>query len=336
MTTTIRNDVHRPSEIIPTNYEFVDSYQLFISFGTLDCQDGMEGFEDTDVLHQDGPWFNGEPHGDPLKCDVCGTNHRAGGVFFHQPSGEFIKMGRDCADKYHLIANWRKLDGQKKNSADMRAKVRLRLKAKAELRKFVAATPADVLAALRGDHYITKDIRGKVIRFARLGKDVRPLSEKQQALVLKLAAQMEKRDEEAKVAAPISDKRQQIEGVIVSVKLNEWDNLRMTIKVTTDAGVWLANGTCPSGLGSGLELGDSGLRGCTVRFMAKMDRAGSDEHFAFFSRPTKAELVKLGAEQAKHVEKMAADLDELIAEDEELTKWDEDRAALIDRMRELI
>lgn len=309
-TTTTRQDVHKPSAIVPTDYTFIDSYQLFVSAGGLDCQDGPEGYEDVGVLQNVGPWFSPPPFGDPMRCDVCGTAHRAGGVFSHDPSGELVKMGRDCANKYSLVANWTRLDAGKKRCADMRASARLRLKAKGELRGFVAATPPAVLRALKGDHYIIRDIRGKVISYARRGYNARPLSEKQTALVLKLDRdEREKaaRPAEVHVDAPVSDGRQTVEGTVVSVKVFQGDfgdSLKMTVKVSTPDGSWLCWGTCPSSLSVGY-----GLRGAVVRFDCAL-KPGRDAYFALFSRPTKAAIVDAGVSGREHLARLQAQLAE--------------------------
>lgn len=64
----------------------------------------------------------------------------------------------------------------------------------------------------------------------------------------------------------------------------------MTVKITTPDGVWLAWGTVPSNL-TGPDGTYQSLRGLEVEFQAAL-KAGREPHFALFSRPTKAVLVK--------------------------------------------
>ena len=75
-------------------------------------------------------------------------------------------------------------------------------------------------------------------------------------------------------------------GVIVSLKEHEgqWGvTTKMTVKVVTAEGVWLAWGTVPAGLEC--ERGDE------VQFDATLE-AGRTPEFAFAKRPTKASVTK--------------------------------------------
>ncbi len=97
------------------------------------------------------------------------------------------------------------------------------------------------------------------------------------------------RPAETHVQVPVDGERIDVEGEIVSVKLDEWDRQKMTVKISTDAGTWLCWGTCPDSLPA------IPLRGCTVAFSATVVRGDRDEHFGFFQRPTKARLVSAPA-----------------------------------------
>ena len=92
----------------------------------------------------------------------------------------------------------------------------------------------------------------------------------------------------------------------------------MTLKVETDAGTWLAWGTCPSGLLGG----DFGIRGCRVRFDAKLTRSDRDEHFAFFKRPTKPAILTIGDEGKRHLDRLREELAHDDADDDcGKTEW---------------
>ena len=157
--------------------------------------------------------------------------------------------------------------------------------------------------ALRNKHNITEDIRRNLIRWA--GRTDRPsrLTTKQADLLLRLVEQAREkasRPVEVLVPAPVGSGRVEIEGVVVSCKSHESDfgeTFKMTIKVQTDSGVWLAWGTAPASL---LEEGATmgGLVGCKVRMSAAL-KAGREPHFALFSRPTRAVVVELGDKQRK-------------------------------------
>ncbi len=64
-----------------------------------------------------------------------------------------------------------------------------------------------------------------------------------------------------------------------------------TIKVHTDAGVWLAWGTLPAAL-----LDAQPSVGDVVEFTATLKR-GRDAHFALYSRPTGGEIVSRRADR---------------------------------------
>lgn len=351
--TTQRNDIHRPSQVVPADYT-----ELFI-YAHATTVDGwpVPGFNISLLCAQrTGRAFyaasdanpgevqpfkddNGKPY--PMaachkggNCDTCGAYHVHGSVFLHIPTGECIAIGWQCAEKMDLAMDLAEIQRMKGARQELRLSVVTKAKRRAALRLFVQDTDRELRQALRVDHYITQDIRGKLIRNA--AKYGAKLSEKQAALVMKLAREAaQPKVEEVHVPAPVSEKRQTIEGVVVSCRTNDWGNLRMTVKVTTDAGVWLANGTCPAAISDGIELGNSGLRGCTVRFDAKMTDTGSDEHFAFFKRPTKARVVALGEEQQKHLDSIKADLQEAEGQDWVGEEWKQGRRDLIARMETL-
>jgi hypothetical protein len=240
------------------------------------------------------------------QCDVCGAHFKYGEVWTHIPTNESIVIGHECAEKFGLLTDRKELDAYRKDAAQARKMGRNRLERKKALRAFVKDASDELLAALKVNHEITKSIRSKMIRWA--AKSDRPLmSEKQIALVLRLAEQAAapKEAEEVKIPAPISDKRQVITGTIVSVKGSETCYgyvTRMTVKVTTDEGVWLCNGTLPSL--ANFERGNDfygKLRGCVIEFSALMATAGSDSHFAFFKRPTKASIIQGGESQKEQL-----------------------------------
>ena len=104
-------------------------------------------------------------------------------------------------------------------------------------------------------------------------------------------------------AAPVSDTRVKVAGEIVSITMKETsfgDVAKMTVKVTTEAGVWFVWGTLPTFTGD-----DGGYayarKGDEVEFVAKLEQGRGDdgrerdESFAFFKRPTKARITKRAA-----------------------------------------
>ena len=86
---------------------------------------------------------------------------------------------------------------------------------------------------------------------------------------------------------PVTKNRIRIEGVVATVKYVEnayGGSLKM--RVVTDAG-WACWGSVPSSLdGESVQVGDR------VEFIARIDQSEDDAKFGFFSRPTKAAIVK--------------------------------------------
>lgn len=283
-----RNDIHRPSTIKPEEYQPRVFYALASSSGGWPVP--SVNVDQVIALRQNGAKF--ADRGGLGKCTICGANFIYGEVWEHMPSHEMIHIGHDCADKYALIADRRAfeadLEGARVRSAREHEKAM-----KAEKRAGFLADHPGLEAALLVDHYIIADIAR---RFEAYGD----LSPKQVALVMKIAAEKaQPRAEEAHVPAPTG--RQVIRGTVVSAKMMEsmyGETLKITVKVTTPEGTWLAWGTCPSSLAlaQAPEASDEvpngyAFRGSEVEFTATLS-AGREPHFALFKRPTGGTVVQ--------------------------------------------
>lgn len=293
---TARNDSHRVSQIHPEEYELVFSYALAsqqdgwpVPSVNVNCKkDGCDHLPSGTCciigLHEAGVKF--ASHGTTGQCTVCGTRFVYGDVWKHLPTGEHIHIGHECADKYRLIADRREFE-KELGAARVRSAREHEKALKQEARKEFLKAYEGLQEALETDHYIVQDIKA---RFEQYGS----LSEKQVALVMKLHKEaQEPKEAETLVPAPIQKGRQVIKGTVVSVKSYETaygSSLKMTVKVRTpEGGTWLAWGTAPDSL-----LGTGNLRGSEVEFSASL-KAGRDAHFALFSRPTKAQVIKEAA-----------------------------------------
>ncbi len=289
-----RSDQHRRSALIPQDYEHVLAYCLP---GTLDGHPDP-GFNLGELARMMGelPFFS-QHRG---TCDSCGSSFRHGSVFRHIATGEHIKVGHECAEQIegHSMTDSRKRDGLARLE---------RARKRAALREIVKSLAPHTLKALRCGHHIVANIRANVIRFQNI-------SCKQVDLVLKIAREEQERKNrpaERTVPAPVVEgKRVTVEGVVVSIKTH--DGFRgpvekITVKVETPAGVWLAWGSAPASLlDAAADIG--GVRGCRVRFDAVL-KAGRDAHFALFSRPTKGAIVKGGDRQRARLDELRKDLE---------------------------
>lgn len=144
-----------------------------------------------------------------------------------------------------------------------------------------------LLPLLKVDHRITKDMRANLVRWgANLG-----LTENQVQLLELLQADVAKGPEKH-VEVPVDGERIEIEGLVVATKIQvgyHGDMIKMTVKIETPAGSWMVYGTAPDSLFDGL---DGPLKGHRVSFMAKVSKGNRDNYFGFFSRPTKASVLK--------------------------------------------
>jgi hypothetical protein len=362
---TTRTDVHSPASIIPADYTFlfgyahpssvdgwpIPGYNLELIQATRTGKP-VQGFRDSSLTIN--PILRKFPQttrsstadGTPITfaaihkngaCDVCGAWHIEGSVFYHVPTGEAIALGWQCAEKLEL--DWD--DSERQLIAGNRKAARQSAVAKAKrfafLRDFVDTAKdidATLLADLRVDHHIVRDIRSRIIR------GYEP-STKQLDLVRKLAADTRK-PAEKHVRAPVEDNRQRVTGKVVGVKIHDGaygSSLKITVKIETPDGSWLTWGTAPSALLSLVQdLG--GLRGATVAFDAKLVRADDSEHFTFFKRPTKPEVLAVDSDEAR---KRLASYDEAIRYEQDYpsdapsaAKWLADEIVKRDILRGLL
>lgn len=298
MARTQRTDAHRPSAILPRDYEYVLSFSMDTTDGgmpvpsiNVNCEidrnaDGVARAHRADGrcciigIKQHGGVFAADAG--PGRCSVCGTHYVYGDVWLHKPSNEYVCLGHDCADKYTLLADRSEWEMENLRTRANIAKELARKQNAEERAAFLAKHPG-LEAALECKHNIVKDIAAKFHAY-------RSLSDKQVALVFKLAneaAVNATKPAEVHVAAPTG--KQTFRGTIVACKTQEsayGTQIKMTVKVATPEGVWLAWGTAPSGILNSVEGYDYAtiLRGCEVEITATLE-AGREPHFVFMKRP---------------------------------------------------
>jgi hypothetical protein len=268
-----RTDPHCPTRLAPVDYEFIG----MAYWGSDD--DFAEAVNEPHVFkaYESQKW---EGQSD-CRCAHCGVSFAYGAIFKHRPTGDHIAVGHTCASKaFDSIST--AIDFQakrlKKRVADRRKSMKIREKAEAQ----VDATPG-LREAFKVGHHIISDIESKLYCYGSI-------SLRQVDLVLKIADDQRRRDEERKEevanAGPMPTGRVEIEGVIVHTRWQESNFsyyggcTKMIVKLDDGNKVW---GTMPSALEA-----DKGDR---VRFTATVEVSDKDEHFGFFKRPVKAEVV---------------------------------------------
>jgi hypothetical protein len=246
--------------------------------------------------------FGGESH-----CTICGAFYKAGDVWKHKPTGVHIFVGHTCTAKYQSVrtdAEWRAWHREMAAKRAQAAKEQKWATARAERR---ASNPdlfarLEALAANTDASSFARDFAADLTR--RIDQWGMP-SEKQLALLVKLETEARERvivnaQRAAEVHVPAPTGRVTFTGTIVSVKTYESDFgsvTKLTVKVTTDAGIYLVFVTAPQALcwkeaqdGQPGQWRDvKGMRGSTVTLKATLTR-GRDEFFALGKRPNLIEF----------------------------------------------
>ena len=277
-----RNDIHCPTNFKPQDYDVVDY------FGELTVEDGIreQYGQDARRLDEDGD-RSGNPHPDLNQCDLCGQHFVHGAVLVHT-HGDVITVGGICMSGIAGIPALSDGDRLYRVKRAMREAQRV-----ANLRLTLAENPG-INRALKTNHYISQDLRAKLIEWGTL-------SEKQVKLAFKLQSDVANRPPELEPApVPVTDDRVRVEGTILSTKEVEGYMGGMTtkclIQVPTDGGAFKLWGTLPQKATDAQwdherEHGEwPEIKGAKIAFTARLEPSRDDEAFGFYKRPTKVEV----------------------------------------------
>lgn len=296
-----RTDEHRLSQFKPESYDYLFSYSGRTSDGfpgyNLELRAATRtgrpqhrvivdaNFKRIGSEEITSPWgklsyFTGGNGA----CACCGASFIHGSVYRHRETGEAIDLGHICCEKSGLYTDDEYQAAYKARVAQARESRRALNAQRAGLRRWVVAN-RETAKLLHVDHKIARSMREKLIDTgAKWG-----LSDAQVALLKKLKHDLANRVEEVKASIPVTgDERVEITGEIVSTKFQDNDfggRYVMTVKVTTDAGIYLLWGTVPS------KLGDDARRGLKVSFFARVEVSDRDASFGFIKRPTKIKIL---------------------------------------------
>ena len=293
---TKRTDIHSPSNFIPGDYEVLDHFGVE-KFGTYDRGDGEADIEGwvygSDAIDAyDDADTSANPHPDLNQCDLCGTWFIHGAVLSHS-KGDVISIGGICLDEIALVG------GISKNERISRTRRENGWAIKAaKIRRFLASAPDGIVAALRADHNISRDLRAQAISRGRL-------SDKQIELAFKLVADVAKREANRADEPELAPVPEVSERIRITAKLVHQKNVDgyygQTLKglFLCDAGhgrafkLW---GTVPQAVVDA-EYDYQAKWGLwpvdvapTVSFTARVERSSDDKSFGFFKRPTKVEV----------------------------------------------
>lgn len=285
-----RTDVHRPSFADPADYTEVGSMDLHPEDGG--CWLDAEASTKSEFV---GNFV------DRGRCDHCGAGPlRYVVVFLHGPSDRLVFVGERCATLLSLSS---KTERERKREREHNLRV-------AKRDAWLESDPRHkrvydfLFAALEDGNYgyggFYHSLMHKLNRYGEL-------TDNQVAAALKAADRDEHRAAE-RAAEPqpttaLVTGRREVVGVVLGTKNQDGyfrgeDTVKMLVQQDDLNKVW---GTVPQALFDAvyeLHKDDENfdgtqklLRGKRVRFTATVDRSSDDEHFGFFKRPTKAEVV---------------------------------------------
>lgn len=214
------------------------------------------------------------------RCNHCGASLRWGFVVEHLPTGTYFVVGETCAtERMDLDSKAQHLMRLAKLSAENREREQNK---RENLAAFAGAFPAEHAYLVDENRKYDAFLDELLTKLRRYGQ----LSPKQVACVTRSMERQAKWDAEnaarqASLTEVLAEGRYELVGTVKSTKEYESDfgwQLKMLVELENGNRVY---GTVPSSLGN-VERGDK------VRFTAKVERSKDDEHFGFYSRPTKA------------------------------------------------
>lgn len=289
-----RQDTHRPSAIIPDEYEYVAQEVMRLD-SPGDCWILLEERKRIEAhIRRTGGSYSGHAHGG--NCMVCGNATAIYTVlFYHAKTNTYVRTGQDCAIKMGM-------GGSEADFSAFRAGIKDHLAAVAGKKKAAALLAQwgifeAVQAALAGDQNLFEertitDLHSKLVTYGYL-------TEKQQAFLLKLleqiptrAVRQQERDAERAAAEPAPTGRAVITGVVLKTKAYEnvqapWltGPLKMTVKDDRGFIVW---GTVPLNIE---DYDNQSIKGRRISFRATIVPSKDDPKFAFFKRPANCKLL---------------------------------------------
>jgi hypothetical protein len=338
----MRKDIHRPSEIIPSDYDYVAVWTM-----------NIQGFSEAEFIIKERAICKAhmEHTGGTLRhysngsCGICGNVQAIYLVLFHHAkSNEYIVVGVNCAQKLEMGFDFKAMEMFKRRCADAREQQAGKRKAIALLsdaglidawevydEKYPNHTD-DCKAAGRNqfgddngvENACTCDIEGRVKAYGKweertirdiVGKLVKfgNISEKQNAFVRSLIEKIAQRpiveaqrQAEKDAAGPVPVGRVTMSGVVVGMQ-------RVAVQsfsygddgVRTKLVIKLDNGSKVYGNRfANLEKGDK------VEFTATVEATKDDPKFGFYSRakqmPTAEEIAQAEADKAAKKEAVKA------------------------------
>lgn len=310
----MRTDIHKPSSIIPENYDFV----------TIRCREDEElgGAADNIQMflrHREITQGKFASHSHGGDCHVCGAWFIDYAIYHHVPSNEYIRVGLTCSEKieyghedeFRRIAQLRrakqKQDSKIQKASDTLEELGILDVAEAlfhdiggvlrgwdpeedgpsikEIVGFDPDCPEYGLGYLSKNYYTFVDMVRNLVKYG--------WTEKQEEYATKLATVLrdapytiQSKIKEHQEIPTIENGKQEIVGQVLSLKWVESFRGDMThkmlVKNDLNQKFWL---TVPKSISEDVGLGDS------VSFTATVEVSDKDHIFGFAKRPSKAKII---------------------------------------------
>jgi hypothetical protein len=276
----MRTDIHKPSAINPSEYQFVGIWydpHAHAEVGGMALLAEEQQYI-RDFMREHGARYANHEHGGTCQC--CGAHALYLAAFYHEHHNEMILVGQECArkidsgcDNAFNTARRKVADAREYATGKARAKLQLEEKGLAN-----AWGVWEIKGFVDSDKGIVIDMVQRLITYGSL-------SDKQWDFLKRLMYRIENRSlveaERAAEKAAAKDcptGRLDIVGVVLSTRVVEGhygDTLKMFVKTPEGYTLW---GTVPAGLVA--------EKGQEVRFRATVEPSKDDPKHGYFSRPS--------------------------------------------------
>lgn len=291
--TTTRTDEHRPSEIVPEDYDFVCVQYLWSTGSSFFDGEIAYTIEQRKIFEAHKAKTRGaiSDHDHGGTCHCCGATARYVARFYHAKSNTYVNLGEICANKLEM-GDRNAFQVMRRSIKDARDAIAGKRKAQALLADLGLTRAWDLYDAdIDYPHRQEVTIVSVVSSIIKLGY----VSEKQELFLRKLLYEIDHRAEiearrkaEAETAADCPSGRMKIAGKVLSIKSQPsvyGDVLKMLVQHPTGFKVW---GSVPR------DLSDV-QRNCWVEFTATVTPSDKDRSFGFYSRPVKPSMAKFSS-----------------------------------------
>jgi hypothetical protein len=291
----IRKDIHRPSAITPSEYEFVGLEYIKIDSGDILANCAVLQAERAAIqahMASTGGSYSTHEHGG--NCHICGASCVYTVLFYHANTNTYIRTGMDCAQKLEMSQDETRFNRFRAAIEDVRLALAGKKKALATLMDAGLATawdiyntpyeqlPKDANGYVPYEEETVRDIVGKLVQYGSV-------SDKQIGYLRKLIAKIDDRAAEAARraaenanAADCPSGKVTVKGTVLSTKIQDGfygNTLKMLVKDDSGFKVW---GTVPASI--------SVNRDDRVTFTATVEPSKDDPKFGFYKRPTQASV----------------------------------------------